>query len=119
MAIWLASERYAGVTTNGRSVPAQNAYSSGLNLAFSKQPHGSPHEERDHHQVDKEGAEPWEVILAGGVGDAEDDRGDERAADRAEAANRHDDQHVDEDHAQGQRRLEADHLDGECAAERG
>src|SRR5438105_6533744 len=102
MAIWLASCRYAGATTKGRSVASQNTISSGLRricfskylLAFAKQARRAPHQDADHHQIDQECAEPRKVILPRHVADAEHRGGDERAADRAQAADRDDDQHV-------------------------
>ena len=58
------------------------------------------------------------VIFAGDVADAEQHRGGERAGDRAEAADRHDDQHIDQI-GQRERRIEPDQFDGERAAEAG
>ena len=75
----------------------------------------APHQQRDHDEIDEEGAELGKVILAGHVADAEESRGRERAADRAEPPDRHHDQDVDQV-GEGKRRVEADHIDCERAA---
>src|ERR1051325_6064376 len=117
---------------NGRRVAAQKAISSGrtracrwkYSLALAKEAHWPPHEQADHHEVNDKGAKPGEVVLARHVAHAENQRRGERAADRAEAADGHDDQHVDEVR-QRERVIEPDDLDrggatktGEAAAER-
>src|SRR5579872_1113536 len=126
MAIWLASCRYAGVTTNGSSVPAQKTSSGQRQRARAekaasapaKQARRTPHQQSDHHEVDEEGSEPGNVILASHVANAEQRRGKERAADRAEPAHRHHDEHV---HEIGEREdvVEPHHFHGERAAEAG
>ena len=81
-------------------------------------PDGPPHQQAEHHQIDQERADRREIIFAGHVADAEQHGGGEGAADRAEAADRDHDQHVDEI-SERKRRIEADDVDGERAAEAG
>src|SRR5882762_10760362 len=124
MAIWLASCKYPGAATKGSSVHSQKTVSSRRQricasrerLALSKQARRAPHQDADHHEVDEKGPQPRKVIFARHVADAEHRGGDERAADRAQAADRDDDQHVDEV-SEGEGMVEADDLDGERAAE--
>src|SRR5262249_31322148 len=72
----------------------------------------------DHDEIDEKGAELGKIILAGHVGDAEQACREKRAADRAEAADRYYDQHIDEI-GEGEGMIEADDLDRERAAEPG
>src|ERR671910_893021 len=88
MAIWLASERYAGVSTNGSRVASQKTSSnqrqricsSKCRLTLAKEACGAPHEQGHHHEVDQECPEPGEIVLARHVAHAEDQRCGERAA---------------------------------------
>src|SRR6267143_539604 len=124
MAIWLASCRYAGAATKGSSVhsqktvssPRQRICASRWRLALSKQARRAPHQDADHYEVDEKGPQPGKIIFARHVADAEHRGGGERAADRAQAADRDDDQHVDEV-SEGEGMVKADHLDGERAAQ--
>ena len=59
-----------------------------------------------------------DVVFAGDVGDAEQQRGDERAGDARRAADRHDDQEVDHE-LERKVRIEAEDLGAERAAEAG
>src|ERR1700722_8027139 len=77
-----------------------------------------PHQQHDHHQIDEEGADGRDVILAGNVADAEQHRGGKRTGNRTEAADRYDDQDVNEI-GQGKRRIEPDQFYGQRAAEAG
>src|SRR6202163_703717 len=54
-----------------------------------------PDQDDDHYGVDREGAELRHVIFSGDVGDAEDNRGEERPGDARRAADRHHDQKID------------------------
>src|SRR5216683_3122564 len=120
MTIWLASCKYAGAATKGSSVHSQKTVSSlrqricasRWRLALSKQARRAPHQDADHYEVDEKGPQPGKIIFARHVADAEHRGG----ADRAQAADRDDDQHVDEV-SEGEGMVEADHLDGERAAE--
>ena len=53
-----------------------------------------PQQDADRRRVDQERAELGDPVLARGVGDADQQRGDERAAQAAQAADRDHDQEV-------------------------
>src|SRR5437667_113237 len=120
MSIWLASCKYAGAATKGSSVHTQKTVSSRrqricasrYRLALSKQARRAPHQDADHHQVDEKGPQPGEIVFARHVADAEHRGGGERAADRAQAADRDDDQHVDEV-SEGEGMVEPDQHDAD------
>src|ERR1700722_4910356 len=57
---------------------------------------GTPDQQPDHHNVDEESAELRDEIFARGVTDAEQQRGDEGAADGTETAYRNDHQEVNQ-----------------------
>src|SRR5579883_173043 len=82
-----------------------------------EQPLRAPQQHDDHDAVDDEGAERGQIIFAGDVADAEQDRGDERARDAGGAADRDDDEKVDEV-LEREDRIEAEDLRAERAAER-
>src|SRR6478735_852108 len=52
-------------------------------------------ENDDHERVDDEGTQARHVVLAGDIGDPEDEGGQKRAGDASGAADRNDDQKVD------------------------
>src|SRR6266567_3616611 len=56
-----------------------------------------PDQHRDHDGVDDEGTELGDVILAGDVGDAQQQRGEERSGDAGSAADGDDDQEIDQE----------------------
>src|SRR5579883_3672987 len=76
-------------------------------------------DEQDHHRdrVDEKAAGPRIDILAAGIADAEQDGGDQRALQAAEAAHR-DDQQEEHEVEHGEARREPEQLDREAAAER-
>src|SRR5712691_579410 len=76
----------------------------------------TPNQHHDHDGVDGEGAEFGHVIFAGDVGDAENDRGEERPGNARGAADRHHDQKVDHE-LERKLRVEAENLGAERAAE--
>src|SRR6266536_5371546 len=82
------------------SAPAPAWWLGGARLrppsALSEQACRPPHQQRDHDQINEECAEPGHVVFAGEIADADQACGNERSTDRAEAADRDDDQHVDE-----------------------
>src|SRR5712691_6111268 len=137
MAIWLASCRYAGVSTKGSSAASQKAismrrqrtcasrYRCGsatagsavvMRAALPEQARRPPHQQADHDEIYEECSKPGKVVFARHVADAQHRRGEERAADRAEPADRHHDEDVDEV-GKRERGIEADDLDCERSAE--
>src|SRR4051812_31335894 len=64
--------------------------------AAAEQAHGSPEKEADGRRIDEESTELRQPILACRVGEADKQRSDERAAQAAQAADRDDDQEVNE-----------------------
>src|SRR6187399_1864698 len=78
----------------------------------------TPEQDRDHQRVDDEGAELGDVVLAGDIGDAEQQRGEQRAGDRRRSADRDDDQEIDHE-LERERRIEPEHFGAERAAKPG
>src|SRR5579859_3656753 len=78
----------------------------------------SPQEDHDHDRVDDETTGAGQVVFAGNVGDAEDERGNKGAEERAPAADGDDNQEVDQEF-QWKRRIEAEELCAKGAAQSG
>ena len=89
-----------------------------LPAARANRPCGRQDQHDDHDGVDDEGAELRDVVLAGDVADADQERGEERSGDARGAADRHHDQEIDHEF-QREGRVEAEDLRAERAAEAG
>src|SRR5690348_15847794 len=100
----------ARVSADGRTAAAEASVSA-------IEPRRLDEQDQDRDRIDEEAAGAGKLVLAGGVAQAEQDRGDERALEAAEpAAGDHQQEEHEVEHREARR--EPEQLDRQPAAER-